>query len=40
MRLAHKSADFAYAIFTVEGVDDNGNPIEATGRVDYEIMLE
>ena len=24
-----------YAIITVAGVDDNDNPIEATGRVDY-----
>jgi len=35
MGLAHKSVNFAYAIITVEGVDDNGNPIEATVRVDY-----
>ena len=24
-----------YVILTIEGVDDNNNPIEATGRVDY-----
>jgi len=24
-----------YTIITIEGVDDNENPIEATGRVDY-----
>ena len=24
-----------YTILTVTGIDDNGNPIEATGRVDY-----
>jgi hypothetical protein len=24
-----------YDIYTVTGIDDNGNPIEATGRVDY-----
>jgi len=24
-----------YAVLTIEGVDDNNNPIEATGRVDF-----
>jgi hypothetical protein len=31
----HKSAEKVYDIFTVVGVDDNGNPIEATDRVDF-----
>jgi len=31
----HTSAEKKYEILTVAGVDDNGNPIEATGRVDY-----
>jgi len=29
------SSSRKYAIVTVEGVDDNNNPIEATGRVDH-----
>ena len=29
------SGTAVYSILTVAGVDDNGNPIEATGRVDY-----
>ena len=24
-----------YTVLTIEGVDNNNNPIEATGRVDY-----
>ena len=31
----HTSTVLKYDILTVEGVDDNNNPIEATGRVDY-----
>jgi len=31
----HTSAEIKYDILTVAGVDDNGNPIEATGRVDF-----
>ena len=31
----HTSAEIKYDILTVAGVDDNGNPIEATGRIDY-----
>ena len=27
--------EYKYVIITVAGVDDNGNPIEATGRVDF-----
>jgi hypothetical protein len=33
--LANTSAEKKYSILTVAGVDDNDNPIEATGRVDY-----
>ena len=29
------SSSRKYAIITIEGVDDNNNPIEATGRVDH-----
>ena len=29
------SSSRKYAIITIEGVDDNNNPIEATGRVDF-----
>jgi len=31
----HTSAILKFDILTVTGVDDNDNPIEATGRVDY-----
>ena len=31
----HTEAERKYDIFTVTGIDDNGNPIEATGRVDF-----
>ena len=31
----HTSAEIKYDILTVTGIDDNGNPIEATGRIDY-----
>jgi len=31
----HTSTALKYDILTVAGVDDNDNPIEATGRVDY-----
>ena len=31
----HTSEEIKYDILTVAGVDDNNNPIEATGRVDY-----
>ena len=31
----HKSAEKIYDILTVTGIDDNGNPIEATVRIDY-----
>jgi len=31
----HTSTTLKYDILTVAGVDDNDNPIEATGRVDY-----
>jgi len=31
----HTSTTIIYDILTVAGVDDNGNPIEATERVDY-----
>ena len=31
----HKSAEKVYDIFTVVGVDDNGNPIEVTVRIDF-----
>ena len=33
--VSNKSAETVYDIFTIEGVDDNENPVEATGRVDY-----
>ena len=28
-------AERKYDIYTVTGIDDNGNPIEATGRIDF-----
>jgi len=31
----HTSVEKKYEIITVAGADDNGNPIKATGRVDY-----
>jgi hypothetical protein len=31
----HTSVVLKYDILTVAGIDDNNNPIEATGRVDY-----
>jgi len=31
----HKNAEKVYDIFTVVGVDDNGNPIEVTVRIDF-----
>jgi len=31
----HTSTERIYDILTVTGVDDNNNPIEATGRVDF-----
>jgi hypothetical protein len=31
----HTGAEIKYDILTAAGVDDNGNPIEATGRIDY-----
>jgi len=31
----HKSAEKKYEILTVAGVDDDGNLVEAAGRVDY-----
>ena len=34
-KFSHNSSKFRYTILTVEGVDDNNNPIEATGRVDF-----
>lgn len=33
--LGRKVSDLTHIIFTVEGVDDNNNPIEATGRLDF-----
>ena len=33
--LFHTSTERIYDILTVTGIDDNDNPIEATGRVDY-----
>jgi hypothetical protein len=24
-----------YSLLTIEGIDDNNNPVEATGRIDY-----
>ena len=33
--LYHKSAKIIYEILTVAGVDDNDNPVEATGRIDF-----
>lgn len=33
--LGRKVSDLTHLIFTVEGVDDNNNPIEATGRLDF-----
>jgi len=31
----HTSSVSKFSLITVEGVDDNNNPIEATGRVDF-----
>ena len=33
--LYHTSAEKKYEILTVAGIDDNDNPIEATGRIDF-----
>jgi len=33
--LGRKVSDLTHTIYTVEGIDDNFNPIEATGRLDF-----
>jgi len=33
--LGRKVSDLTHTIYTVEGIDDNVNPIEATGRLDF-----
>jgi len=33
--LGRKVSDLTHTIYTVEGIDDNANPIEATGRLDF-----
>jgi len=34
-RVSHHNSTFKYTILSVEGVDDDNNPIEATGRADF-----
>ena len=33
--VSHNDPLFKYTLLTIEGVDDNNNPIEATGRADF-----
>jgi len=33
--VSHHNSAYKYTLFTVEGVDDDNNPIEATGRADF-----
>jgi len=32
---SHHNTTFKYTILSIEGVDDNGNPVEVIGRVDF-----